>query len=160
MADQVGGLAQYPVTDRVAKAIIDLLEAIEIEHRNRQGRSQSSRALYLRIQSFVEIAPVGELREWILATQSLQFGSLNEQVGEQGFLLQVRLLQLRGAGAHALFEDFVRANPTHEYADNAYYWMGECFYGQTEFALAIGEFQKVAEMYPGCLLYTSDAADE
>ena len=47
------------------------------------------------------------------------------------------------------FEDFVRANPTHEYADNAYYWMGECFYGQTEFALAIGEFQKVAEMYPG-----------
>ena len=47
------------------------------------------------------------------------------------------------------FEDFVRANPTHEYADNAFYWMGECYYGQTEFALAIGEFQKVPEMYPG-----------
>lgn len=47
------------------------------------------------------------------------------------------------------FENFVKANPTHEYADNAYYWMGECYYGQTEFALAIGEFQKVPEMYPG-----------
>lgn len=47
------------------------------------------------------------------------------------------------------FEDFVRANPTHEYADNAYYWMGECYYGQTEYALAIGEFQKVPELYPG-----------
>lgn len=51
--------------------------------------------------------------------------------------------------ATVAFADFVRANPAHEYADNAYYWMGECYYGQTEYALAIGEFQKVPELYPG-----------
>lgn len=51
--------------------------------------------------------------------------------------------------ASIAFEEFVRANPSHEYADNAYYWMGECFYGQGEFSLAIGEFQKVPELYPG-----------
>jgi tol-pal system protein YbgF len=51
--------------------------------------------------------------------------------------------------ASIAFQAFVDANPTHEYADNAYYWMGECYYGQGEFALAIGEFQKVPELYPG-----------
>jgi tol-pal system protein YbgF len=47
------------------------------------------------------------------------------------------------------FETFVRAHPSHEYADNAYYWMGECFYAQAEYALAIEEFQKIPELYPG-----------
>ena len=51
--------------------------------------------------------------------------------------------------ATVAFAEFVRANPTHEYADNAYYWMGECYYGEGEFALAIGEFQRVPELYPG-----------
>lgn len=60
------------------------------------------------------------------------------------------LFQERKFGdASVAFEEFVRANPTHDYADNAYYWMGECFYGQGEFVLAIGEFQKVPELYPG-----------
>ena len=60
------------------------------------------------------------------------------------------LFQQREFGeASIAFEEFVRANPTHEYADNAYYWMGECFYGQGEFVLAIGEFQKIPELYPG-----------
>jgi tol-pal system protein YbgF len=47
------------------------------------------------------------------------------------------------------FESFVRVYPSHEYADNAYYWMGECFYAQAEYALAIEEFQKIPELYPG-----------
>ena len=47
------------------------------------------------------------------------------------------------------FEAFVRANPTHDYADNAYYWMGECYYAEKEYSLAIGEFQKIPELYPG-----------
>lgn len=60
------------------------------------------------------------------------------------------LFQQRQFGeASIAFEEFVRANPAHEYADNAYYWMGECFYGQGEFVLAIGEFQKIPELYPG-----------
>ena len=51
--------------------------------------------------------------------------------------------------AQLLFQQFVNANPSHEYADNAYYWMGEIYYTQGEFALAIAEFQKVPELYPG-----------
>lgn len=51
--------------------------------------------------------------------------------------------------ANLAFQQFVDAHPAHEYADNAYYWMGECYYAQGEYVLAIGEFQKVPEMYPG-----------
>ena len=60
------------------------------------------------------------------------------------------LFQAKNLGDAILaFEEFVRANPAHEYADNAFDWMGECFYGQGEYALAISEFQKVPELYPG-----------
>lgn len=51
--------------------------------------------------------------------------------------------------AQLLFQQFVNENPSHEYADNAYYWMGEVYYTQGEYALAIDEFQKVPELYPG-----------
>lgn len=51
--------------------------------------------------------------------------------------------------ASLAFQDFVQTHPTHEYADNAYYWMGECYYTQGEYALAIGEFQKIPDLYPG-----------
>lgn len=51
--------------------------------------------------------------------------------------------------ANLAFQQFVDAHPSHEYADNAYYWMGECYYAQGEYTLAIGEFQKVPELYPG-----------
>ncbi|HVO31970.1 MAG TPA: tol-pal system protein YbgF [bacterium] len=48
-----------------------------------------------------------------------------------------------------LFQQFVNENPAHEYADNAYYWMGEIYYTQGEYSLALDEFQKVPELYPG-----------
>ena len=48
-----------------------------------------------------------------------------------------------------LFQQFVNENPSHEYADNAYYWMGEIYYTQGEYGLAVDEFQKVPELYPG-----------
>ena len=51
--------------------------------------------------------------------------------------------------AQLLFQQFVNENPAHEYADNAYYWMGEIYYTQGEYNLAVGEFQKVPELYPG-----------
>lgn len=46
------------------------------------------------------------------------------------------------------FEEFVKANPSHDYADNAVYWMGECYYDQKEFMLAITEFKRVIKQYP------------
>ncbi len=45
------------------------------------------------------------------------------------------------------FEEFVQRYPDHEYADNAQYWIGECYYSQGQYEQAIVEFQKVVDRY-------------
>jgi tol-pal system protein YbgF len=41
------------------------------------------------------------------------------------------------------FRHFVDRYPTHEYADNAQYWLGEAYYDQGQFEAALVEFQQV-----------------
>jgi tol-pal system protein YbgF len=44
-----------------------------------------------------------------------------------------------------LFNDMLNQYPTGQYADNACYWKGECFYAIADFASAIASFKKVSE---------------
>ena len=46
------------------------------------------------------------------------------------------------------FRDFVRRFPHHDYADNAQYWLGECFYDQKRFDKAAPEFRAVVQRWP------------
>jgi tol-pal system protein YbgF len=46
------------------------------------------------------------------------------------------------------FEEFIRTNPANEYAGNARYWIGECFYTQKEYPKALASFQSVIDNYP------------
>jgi len=46
------------------------------------------------------------------------------------------------------FEAFIAANPTGEYAGNAQYWLGDCYFLQQQYALAVAEFRKVTSNYP------------
>jgi tol-pal system protein YbgF len=46
------------------------------------------------------------------------------------------------------FRDLVRRFPHHDYADNAQYWLGECFYDRKMYAQAAQEFKKVVVEYP------------
>ncbi|MDB4285513.1 tol-pal system protein YbgF, partial [bacterium] len=41
------------------------------------------------------------------------------------------------------FEEFVANHSDHDLADNAQYWIGECYYAQKNFDLAVVEFGKV-----------------
>jgi len=41
------------------------------------------------------------------------------------------------------FEEFVANHPEHDLADNAQYWIGECYYAQKNFDQAVVEFGKV-----------------
>jgi tol-pal system protein YbgF len=41
------------------------------------------------------------------------------------------------------FEEFVANYPEHDLADNAQYWIGECYYAQKNFDQAVVEFGKV-----------------
>jgi tol-pal system protein YbgF len=46
------------------------------------------------------------------------------------------------------FREFVRRFPHHDYADNAQYWLGECFYDQRRFDKAAPEFRAVVQRWP------------
>ena len=46
------------------------------------------------------------------------------------------------------FKDFIKKYPTSTYADNAQYWIGECYYALKEFDQAILEFDAVRRKYP------------
>lgn len=50
--------------------------------------------------------------------------------------------------AIAAFEEFIRINPSNEYAGNARYWIGECYYTQKDYPLALVSFQNVIDKYP------------
>ncbi len=50
--------------------------------------------------------------------------------------------------AIAAFRDLVARFPTHDYADNAQYWLGEAYYDQKDYARAIAEFRATVTRYP------------
>ena len=51
--------------------------------------------------------------------------------------------------AIALFRELIARYPSHEYTDNAQYWLGEAFYDQKDYAHAIVEFRATVTTYPG-----------
>ena len=66
-------------------------------------------------------------------------------------MYQQALDHLRG-GRHdeavASFRGFVKQHPQHDLADNAQYWLGECFYDRKDYSTALREFRRVAEKFP------------
>lgn len=61
-------------------------------------------------------------------------------------------VELVKAGKHdeavAALRAFVNANPGHDYADNAQYWLGESFYARKDYTRALAEFRATIETYP------------
>ena len=45
------------------------------------------------------------------------------------------------------FRDFLRRYPAHELADNAQYWLGECYYDVKDYTSAVREFRRVVERF-------------
>jgi tol-pal system protein YbgF len=63
-----------------------------------------------------------------------------------------RSLEALRAGRHveaaAGFRDFLKQHANHDFADNAQYWLGECYYDQKDYPMAVREFRRVVEKYP------------
>lgn len=63
-----------------------------------------------------------------------------------------RALDALTAGQHADaaagFRAFLRQYPQHDRADNAQYWLAECYYDLHDFEAASREFGRVVELYP------------
>jgi tol-pal system protein YbgF len=56
--------------------------------------------------------------------------------------------QGRCAQAVPKLRDFIRKNPKSDFADNALYWIGACYYGQRDYSRAIVEFNDLVLKYP------------
>jgi tol-pal system protein YbgF len=54
----------------------------------------------------------------------------------------------RHEAAERGFREFVHRYPHHDYADNAQYWLGECFYDQKRYDKAAPEFRTVLTRWP------------
>jgi tol-pal system protein YbgF len=67
-------------------------------------------------------------------------------------VLYRRSLEHLRAGRHdeavAGFRDFIKQFPSHDYADNAQYWLAECFYDRKDYGSALREFQRVVQRFP------------
>ncbi len=50
--------------------------------------------------------------------------------------------------ASTSFREFLRQHASHDLADNAQYWLGECAYDRKDYATAVREFRRVVERYP------------
>ncbi len=46
------------------------------------------------------------------------------------------------------FEEFLAQSPKSEYAINAHYWIGECYYSLSDLPKSLAAFQKVVTTYP------------
>lgn len=51
--------------------------------------------------------------------------------------------------ARQQFRAYLESFPDTEFSDNAAYWIGECYYRQSQFRQAITEFDHVLDRYPG-----------
>jgi tol-pal system protein YbgF len=69
-----------------------------------------------------------------------------------GLDLYRRSLEALRGGRHveaaAGFRDFLKQHANHDFADNAQYWLGECYYDQKDYPMALREFRRVVEKYP------------
>lgn len=52
------------------------------------------------------------------------------------------------AKAREAFQEFLVTYPSGEYADNAQYWIGECYFFEKQFEKAILEYEKVTRKFP------------
>jgi tol-pal system protein YbgF len=43
---------------------------------------------------------------------------------------------------------FIRSNPDNEFAGNAQFWLGDCYFAQKQYAVAVAELRKVVGNYP------------
>ena len=81
---------------------------------------------------------------------------ISHSPGKQSLLHALKLynaamVEYRAKRISAALEQFKRfavLHPAHPYADNAYYWIGECHYDRGHWLQALAAFRTVLKRYP------------
>ena len=127
----------------------------EVEYAGEAAKSNSSRPVLRlhgeRTPTFTE-RPAAEAAERPARTNRESQGSARANRDLEAFRLYRRayeaLRQGQHDGAAEGFRDFLRRYAAHDLADNAQYWLGECYYDTKDFPAAVREFRRVVERFP------------
>jgi tol-pal system protein YbgF len=117
---------------------------------------------YLRAQTLESTDRMGQLTRRVetAAWKTMQPDTLRPQAGAEGEPMVAAMPDeiydtayldvTRGNYSLAVqgFEEYLDSYPDSELADNAQYWIGECYYVQRDYFKAIEEFGKVLDLYP------------
>jgi tol-pal system protein YbgF len=116
---------------------------------SRIGDSLERRSLFAP-SAAVSTAPAGIPGAMPAGADSNSAGQAMTQAQAKAIYDDAYLDLNRGNYSLALvgFQDYLKKSPDSELADNAQYWIGECFYAQRDFRKAIDEFLKVEAAYP------------
>jgi tol-pal system protein YbgF len=117
---------------------------------------------YLRAQTVESTDRMGQFTRRVetASWRSMQPDTLRPEPGKEGDPISGALPDelydtayldaTRGSYGLAIdgFEEYLDTYPESELADNAQYWIGQCYYEQRDFFKAIEEFGKVLDLYP------------
>jgi tol-pal system protein YbgF len=136
---------------------------VDVEYAGEAAKSNGKRPMLrlygddLPVMSTVDREPPPAPREkrvLVMPRESRQERPAPSRVASasEGLDLYRRSLEALRGGRHveaaAGFRDFLKQHPNHDFADNAQYWLGECYYDQRDYPMAMREFRRVVEKYP------------
>jgi tol-pal system protein YbgF len=153
----------HPADDRatpdstLAPATTMVSPESEVEYAGEAAKSNSNRPV-LRLHG--EQAPIfmerptaeGEERPGHATRENQGSVRAGHNADMEAFRLYRRsyeaLRQGQHDGAAEGFREFLRRYTAHDLADNAQYWLGECYYDSKDFPSAVREFRRVVERFP------------
>lgn len=105
------------------------------------------------------VAPVPSIPQILKSSPSVKAAPIADRapnehpIPDQDALTQYRLAYAAVTSGHydeavTKLRAFVARYPRHDYADNARYWIGECYYAQKNYREAAVEFRATVAQYP------------
>ncbi len=148
--------------DRLQNEVQQMLGQMEEQTYSMEQLQKRQRDLYLDVDrrlrdleaaraslSAAPIASAGEAMPELTANGAVSHTDAASQEERAAYERAFNLLKEgRYDLAVAAFKTFVQTYPQGPFVDNAQYWLGEANYVQRNFAVALGEFDKVVKNHP------------
>ncbi|MSS71940.1 MAG: tol-pal system protein YbgF [Candidatus Latescibacteria bacterium] len=122
--------------DEAARRLADLSKALETVRLYSGGKMAPSEHPSFSSGS-ADTASVSALRRSLISDEQGIYDQASEDLKKENY-------PLAASGFSQLLENF----PKSDLADDARYWLGECYYAQGDFTRAIEAFQRVITDYP------------
>jgi len=154
-----GCAAVTGTNDELTRRVDYLRQDVEALTKQQQALTAEIEKLQGKLGSAPEAAPVppalpakAEMESLPVETPTAPSAAETQDLAADPSALYKRGLDLMGQGqytqAQVAFADFIVQFPESDLADNAQYWIGECFYSEKNFKDARDAFKAVSDHFP------------